>query len=155
MATSAVPAAIDALVEIVGAAPGMTEVLVVDGPPAVNLTTRERIYIGYSPGAENSAEIVQSFASAGARTRDEDFSIPGYIEVRWGDTNMSRRRSRAFALLAVVEKALRATDANPTAPTLNGTVLWTGLTAGTLLQTQEDTGALAGLTFTVTCRARI
>jgi hypothetical protein len=155
MATSAVPDAIDALVEILGGAPGMTGVLVVDGPPAVNLSDRERIYVGHDPGGENAVEISQGFASAGARTRDEDFTIACYAEVRYGDKNMARRRSRVFELLAAVENALRATDAAPEAPTLNGTVQWAHLTAGTLVQSQTGNGALAGLSFAVTCRARI
>jgi hypothetical protein len=155
MATSAVPDAIDALVEILGGAPGMTGVLIVDGPPAVNFSDRERIYVGHDREGESAADISQSFAGAGARTRDEEFSIACYAEVRYGDKNMARRRSRVFDLLAAVENALRATDANPDAPTLNGTVQWAHLTAGTLVQSQTGDGAVAGLSFTVTCRARI
>jgi len=59
-----------------------------------------------------------------------------------------------FTLVAAVETALRATDAAPTAPTLNGAVLWAHLTTGNLQQVQSE-GAVAGLAFTVTCRARI
>jgi hypothetical protein len=155
MATSAVPAAIDALLAILRAAPGLSEVLFVDGPAAVNLTDRHRIYVGWSPGAEQSVDIVQGFAGAGARTRDEDFSIACYAETWAGDEDMALRRTRVFELLAAVEVALRATDAAPEAPTLNGTVQWAHLTAGSLVQEQNSDGALAGLSFTVTCRARI
>lgn len=155
MATSAVPAAIDALLAILRAAPALAEVRVIDGPPGVNLTERHRIYVGYSPGAEQAVEIQQSFASAGARRRDEDASIACYAETRGGDTDMSLRRTKIFELLAAVEEALRATDAAPTAPTLNGAVLWSELTAGSLVQEQGDKGTLAGLSFTVAYRARI
>jgi hypothetical protein len=37
---------------------------------------------------------------------------------------------------------------------LNGTVLWAHLTTGNLQQVQSE-GAVAGLAFTVACRARI
>jgi hypothetical protein len=97
----------------------------------------------------------QSFNAAGARTRDEDFSIACYAEVRSGDRGMALRRADVFTLLAQVEEALRATDVAPTAPTLNNVVLWAHLTAGSLTQEQTGDGALAGLSFTVSCRARI
>ncbi|WP_406004430.1 hypothetical protein [Streptomyces sp. NBC_00987] len=155
MATSAVPAAVDALLAILRAAPALAEVRIVDGPPSVNLTDRHRIYVGWAPGSEQAVEIEQSFASAGARRRDEDAAISCYAETRAGDKDMSMRRSRAFELLAAVEDALRATDAATEAPTLNGAVLWSELTAGTLVQEQSDTGSLAGLSFTVRTRARI
>lgn len=155
MATSAAPAAVDALLTILRASPALTDVHIVDGPPSVNLTERHRIYVGWSPGADASIDISQGFASAGARTRDEDANIACYVETRAGDKDMALRRGRAFELLAAVETALRATDAAPEAPTLNGTVLWSGLTAGSLIQEQGDKGALAGLVFTVAYRARI
>jgi hypothetical protein len=155
VATSAAPAAIDALLAILRDAPALTGVRIVDGPPAVNLTAKHRIYVGWSPGSEQSAEIEQDFAYAGARRRDEDLTLACYIETRAGDTDMALRRTRAFEILAAVEDALRATDAEPEAPTLRGTVLWAHLTAGSLTQEQNDKGALVGLTFTVRCRARI
>ncbi|WP_326739145.1 hypothetical protein [Streptomyces sp. NBC_01022] len=155
MATSAVPAAVDALLAILRASPALAEVRIVDGPPSVNLTDRHRIYVGWAPGSEQAVDITQEFASAGARTRDEDFSIACYAETRTGDKDMSLRRAKAFELLAAVEDALRATNDAPTAPTLSGTVLWSHLTAGSLVQEQNDSGALAGLPFSVTCHARI
>jgi hypothetical protein len=121
----------------------------------VNLTERHRIYVGWSPGSEQAVDITQDFAYAGARRRDEDFNVACYAETRTGDKDMALRRAKAFELLAAVEDALRATNEAPTAPTLSGTVQWAHLTAGSLVQEQSDGGALAGLSFTVTCRARI
>lgn len=155
MSSSAVPAAIDAFLAILRDAPVLAEVRIIDGPPGVNLTERNRIYIGWSPGADQAAEITQDFAYAGARRRDEEFTLSGYIETRSGDTDMGLRRTKAFEILAAVEVALRATDAEPEAPTLRGTVLWAHLTAAGLVQEQNSDGALAGLPFTVSCRARI
>lgn len=154
MATSRVPAAVDALLAILQAVPALTEVRIVDGPDAVNATERHRIHIGWQPDAEAAVVLQQTFASAGARTRDEEFSISCYAESRGGDKDMSARRATVFAMVAAVEDALRATDAAPEAPTLNGTVLWSELTTGNLQQAQAD-GAVAGLAFTVACRARI
>ena len=152
--TSRVPAAVDALLAILRAAPALSAVHIADGPTAVNLTNRQRIYIGWQPSADAAVALTQSFNSAGARTRDEDFDIACYAESRAGDKDMALRRTRVFELVAAVETALRATDAAPTAPTLNGAVLWSQLTTGNLTQEQSE-GTLAGLAFTVSCRARI
>lgn len=155
MATSRVPAAVDALLAILRASAALSGVSVVDGPPTTNLSDLDHVFVGYQPNVEAAVQLAQSFNAAGARTRDEDFGIACYAEARSGDTDMQARRARAFALVAAVEEALRATDAAPTAPTLNGTVLWSHLTAGNVFQGQRDSGAVAGVEFTVTCRARI
>lgn len=154
MATSAAPAAIDALLSILRAAPELAAAAVVDGPPGPDFTERLRIYVGYSPGSDQAAEIQQAFAGAGARQRDEDGLISCYAEARGGDKDMRLRRNQVYQLLAAVEAALRGTDAAPEAPTLNGTVLWSEVTTGSLIQTQ-DNGAYAGLAFAVAYRARI
>ncbi|AKN71231.1 hypothetical protein QR97_27900 [Streptomyces sp. PBH53] len=154
MTASRVPAAVDALLDILRARPALAGVRIVDGPEPVNLTDKRRIHVGWSPFSDAAVSLQQDFNSAGARTRDEVFQIAGYVEVRSGDKDMKQRRDDAFALLGEVEQALRATDAAPEAPTLNGTVLWAQLTAGDLYQ-QQAKGSTAGLAFTVTCQARI
>ncbi|QXE36976.1 hypothetical protein KQY30_24955 [Streptomyces sp. GMY02] len=154
METSRVPAAVDALLEILRAAPALGDVLIVDGPPSTNLTEQRRIYVGWQPNGGASVALTQSFNAAGARTRDENFTISCYAESRSGDKDMALHRGGVFEIVAAVEIALRATDAAPEAPTLNGTVLWAHLTAGDLIQ-DTDNGSLAGLSFSVTCRARI
>ncbi|MGW0795189.1 hypothetical protein [Streptomyces sp. NPDC002692] len=154
MQTSRAPAAMDALLAILRARPALEEVAIVDGPTAVNLTERRRIHIGWSPGAEQAVEIQQQFNAAGARTRDEVFSITCYAESRGGDKDMSFRRNDAFDLIGEVEQALRASDSAPVAPTLNGTVLWAELTTGNVLQDFTE-GAAVGVIFAVACRARI
>jgi hypothetical protein len=156
MTTSAVHAAINALVVRFETAPALDGVRVIDGPPpSTNFSEPDRLYVGWAPGAEQAAELQQSFASAGARRRDEDGAISCYVETRAGDEDMALCRARVFELLAVVEDELRATAAAPDAPTLGGTVLWSELTTGSLIQEQGPDGALAGLVFTVAYRARI
>lgn len=154
MMTSRVPAAVDALLAILGAAPNLAEVAIIDGPASINYTQRQRLYVGWQPSAETAVSLEQAFNAAGARTRDEAFSISCYAEARAGDKDMKARRDEVFALVGEVETALRATNTAPTAPTLNNTVLWAHLTAGDLTEVQAE-GSLAGLAFTVTCQARI
>lgn len=158
MATSRVPAAIDALVSILRASSALSGVTVFDGPPAGSNSDQadaDYVYIGWQPDSDIAAEITQDFAAAGARTRDEEFSIPCTVDTWSGDSDMSARRARAFVLLAAVEDAIRATGANPTAPTLNSAVLWAHLTGGSLEQASSEKGVRARIPFTVTCRARI
>ncbi|MFJ6348666.1 hypothetical protein ACIQKB_04215 [Streptomyces sp. NPDC092046] len=158
MATSRVPAAVAALLNILRAAPDLNDpdspVRIVDGPSAVNFSERDIIYVGWQPSGESAVSIQQTFNGAGARTRDEDFVIAGYIESRAGDKDASLRRDRVFEMLGVIEMELRASNTFPEAPTLNGTVQWAHLTAGDLHQEQKD-GSLAGLNFSVSCFARI
>ncbi|MFF5784187.1 hypothetical protein ACFY8P_04360 [Streptomyces sp. NPDC012693] len=155
MATSRVPAAVDQLLAILRAAPALADVLVLDGPPWQNLTGTERIYVGWQPSESPAVSLTQDFNAAGARTRDEEFTINCYAEAWAGDTDMQPRRARVFELVAVVEDALRATEAAPEAPTLDGTVLWAHFTSGDLAQDQTTDGARAGIPFAVSCRARI
>lgn len=156
MATSAVPAAIDALLTLLRAAPELADVQVIDGPPMVeDLSDTDYVTVGWQPGADEAAQIDQRFASAGARNRDEDSVILCYLEAWSGDSEMQPRRARAFELLAIVENLIRASGPNPDAPTLNGAVLWSEFTAGSLRQVLTDQGATAGIGFAVACRARI
>lgn len=160
MATSAVPAAYDELLSILAEAAkrpasALADAQIIDGPPLTNLESGRRVFVGWQPDGEAAVTLEQAFASAGARRRDENFVIACYAEVESGDTEMGQMRSDAFALVAVVETELRASDAAPTAPTLNGTVLWAHLTTGNLQQGQTRSGAAAGVAFTIACRARI
>jgi hypothetical protein len=156
MATSAAPAAIDALLQILRDDSELNATRIFDGPtPSTNFTERDRIYIGWSPASDQAAEMQQTFASAGGRTRDENGAIACYIETRAGNTDMRERRLRIFSLFARIETALRSTNANPTAMDLGGVVQWADITAGSLDQDQTPNGAMAGLTFTVHFRARI
>lgn len=154
MQTSRVPAAVAALLAILRTAPALEGVRIIDGPEPTNLTEKNMIFVGWQPAAEAAVALTQDFNAAGARTRDEAFQISCYAESRAGDKEMALRRAKVFELVGAVEEALRATDVAPTAPTLNGTVLWAHLTAGNLQQVQSE-GAIAGLAFTVSCRARI
>ncbi|MFJ1808544.1 MULTISPECIES: hypothetical protein [unclassified Streptomyces] len=151
--TSRVPDAVDALVAVVVAL-DLDDVRVVDGPDAVNATDRHRIHIGWSPSTESAVTLQQQWSGAGARTRDEEFVIACYAESRGGDKDMAFRRRKVFEMVAAIEQALRATNDAPEAPNLNGTVLWSELTTGDLVQSHAE-GAIAGLAFTIACRARI
>lgn len=155
MATSTVPAAVDALLAILRAAPALSGVSVLDGPPIEDMSSADLLAVGWQPESEEAVQFQQDFNASGARTRDEDFSILCWAESWTGDRSMSARRTRAFELLAVVEQAIRASGASPEAPTLNSAVLWAHLTSGTLRQVSTDQGVRVGVGFAVTCHSRI
>ncbi|CAM5617309.1 hypothetical protein SALBM135S_05885 [Streptomyces alboniger] len=155
MSTSALPGAITALLAVLRAAGGLSDVLVIDGPPSGDVATADFLTVGWSGGEDQAAEVQQDFNAAGARTRDEEFVISNAIDVWDGGEDFAALRQRAFDILAVVEQALRATGSNPDAPTLNGAVLWAHLTRASLRQYFTDQGARVALAFTVSCHARI
>lgn len=155
MATSALPAALSQLVEIFRAAPGLAEAQISDGPPVADQSGRDLIAVGWRPGDEPAAELQQEFAYAGGRRRNEDLSIGCWLDTWSGDADFPTTRARAFALLAVIETAIRNTDATPDAAGLNGAVQWGHLTSGSLSQNLTDQGAEVGIAFTISCRARI
>ncbi|MFI0528544.1 hypothetical protein ACH3XX_00670 [Streptomyces scabiei] len=157
MATSALPAAITQLLAILRADATLIAdgVEVLDGPPVSDQSGKAYVSIGWQPDAEESGQFVQNFNAAGARTRDEDLLIHGYLFTWSGDTDTAALRARLFALLAVVENVLRATNGAPTRPTLNGAVLWAHIVRGQLQQAQTEQGARAGLAFTIAARARL
>lgn len=155
MPTSAVPDAIDALLQILQGPADATKVHLVDGPPTTDATPGDLMFVGWTPDSDIAVVQQQNFASAGARRRDEDFNISCYLESRSGSTDMQARRRRVYAIAALVENALRATDDEPTAPTLRGAVLWAHLTTGDLRQLQGPDTCTAGLTITIACRARL
>ncbi|MCL6733291.1 hypothetical protein [Streptomyces neyagawaensis] len=155
MATSSLPAALTQFLTILRADAGLTGVEVLDGPPVSDQSASEYVSIGWQPDSEESASFVQNFNGAGARTRDEDLLIACYLFTWSGDTDITVVRARLFELLAVIENALRATNAAPTKPTINGAVLWAHIVRGHLQQAQSSQGARAGLAFTIAAHARI
>lgn len=155
MAISAVPGAIAALLAILRAEAGLEGVDVIDGPPVDDVATSDFLAVGWSGGEGQAVEAMQDFNSAGARTRDEEFTISSVIDVWSGDDGFAVVRERAFAILGVVEQTIRATGTAPGAPTLNGAVLWAHLTRTQLRQYFTDQGARVALGFSVSCHARI
>ncbi|MFD7978891.1 hypothetical protein [Streptomyces sp. NPDC059071] len=155
MATSVAADVIDALLEILRAAPELSDVQIIDGPPIEDQSVPDQLIVGWQPGEGEAATLLQEFAYAGARRRNEEGIVSCWIDCWTGDTDMQLRRRRAFDLLALVENALRASDTSPESPTLGGVVQWSQVAAGTLRQAVTDQGARASVGFTVTYFARI
>lgn len=155
--TSQIAAAIDALLGLCRASPGLADVSIFDGPHVVSgeLTRGDKLFIGDTLGDEPSAESEQSFAALGRGARDEDILIRAAIETTGGEPDMKPRRDRAMALLGEVEMLLR--QGQPGAdPRLGGAVLWSHVSGPiSLSQRQTDMGAQVELGFVVAARARL
>ena len=151
MATSVVPALIDAL--FAAAVAALPNARVSDGV-GVSSDPGDFLMIGVSDDGPNPSTAVssrQTWANANGTTRDESGNIT-CMAVSWnGNADAKAARDSAYATKAAVENLLRA---NPSLG-VSG-VLWTSVgTDESLDQNQDDLGALAILVFTIAYRARI
>jgi hypothetical protein len=114
MATSRVPATIDALVALFTAA-GLTTW---DGP-LVTGDYQPAIHVGYDGDPEGDFKAVdadQEWAGIGAKSRDEEFDVICCAITVSGNSDIRSAREAAFAMLAVVENALRVNPSLGQAP---------------------------------------
>ncbi len=152
MATSVVPALIDALVSAADAA--LTSVQVFDGF-GVTEDPGDFLMIGVedpdSRDAAFSADTRQSWANANYTARDEEGDIV-CAALSWnGDDNQKAARDAVYATAAALENLLRANaDLD-----VDG-VLWTSFgSSSQLTQARDGSGALALLVFRIHFRARL
>lgn len=149
MATSTIPATIDALVALFTAS--LSDVDVHDGPAVVS-NRADHLSVGYA-GRDNPEAVSWEQTAAGiqrgAHPRDEVFFVNCVINSGSGDAVMSTRRTRAFAILGQVETSLRAD------PSLGGVVMTAQVADGSLLQDLDENGMFAGLVFRIRCKSRI
>lgn len=152
--TSAIHPTIVALVAACQAASGLAGVSVVDGPRVAADSDKDRLFIGYDPDSDTAVDGTSEVVGSPGKSQNEDFEITCLAEAWTGDTDIAARRARAFAIVAVVETLLRPTAGNYTLGISN--LLW-ALTTGTRRVKQQQTtgGAMVGVVFTVTCRARL
>ncbi|MGW4426380.1 hypothetical protein [Streptosporangium sp. NPDC004631] len=156
-APSRTPAVIDALTvrftAAIAAAAGMERVRVLDGPAVTAETDTELVYVGWDgdpDGDGQAVEATQDWAGIGARARDETLQVTCSVIVWSGDTAMRPRRDRCYAILGVLEAALRA---DPSLGLPPPTVA--ALAAGNLWQAQTSAGAEVRVVFAVAVKTRI
>jgi hypothetical protein len=152
--TSLVPTVLTALVTACQASSNLTGVTVVDGPRVADESDQDRLFIGFDPEDDTAVTGDQQFAGMPGRSRDQTFEITCLAEAWTGDTDVPARRARAYQIMAAVEQLLRPTVGDHTLGVPG--LLWAQLAGGeNLAQRQTSRGAYAGVTFTVTCRARL
>jgi hypothetical protein len=152
MATSVIPALIDAMLSTFAAA--LPSVRVYDGT-GVSDHPGGYLMIGVddpdSDAFALSADAEQDWADANYTARSETGSIT-CAALSWnGDGNQKTARDGAYAITAAVETALRS---NPSLGLAN--VLWTSFgTRVELSQVQSHQGAAALLVFSISFRAHL
>lgn len=158
MATSAIPAAIDWLVDTFRAADTLgaadPAVLVLDGPENDDTAQPRILWVAVEdpelPGS-GGGNSTQSWAGLGAMRKNEQLSIPCVIRAWNGDGDVHAARAEAFEVLGAVENIVRGSAS------LGGHVLVTlnGVDNLKLRTALDNQGALADLAFTIDAKARI
>lgn len=146
--SSTVPAAISALITILDNALG-SDVQVHDGKPET-AETPDWVAVAYDPTSETAVEFDREWASIGAQRLEEHYDVLCTLRSGSGDEEIIDRRARAFALLDAVTAAI-AEDYS-----LGGVVRVAAvLGPGSLDQSENRSGAAAGIRFRVKVEARI
>lgn len=148
MATSRVPATIDALVAMLTAA----DLNVHDGP-LVTGDFSPAVWVGYDGAGSDSelrsASSTQSWAELGAKRRNEVFDIICAVNALVGTTN-SDARNAVYALYSTVETVLRSNPSMGQTPPFVAEIA-----AGDLYTEPTENGVQCRLVFTVHVTTRI
>ena len=144
MAGSAVVAAKSALVNALAGRPGLADVAVSYAWPGDALE-RVALYLGNVTGRHDPAGM-----RAGRKSRDEEFVVEVFVEVRADGEPQEVADERAVAVAREVEDAL-ADD-----PTLaSSSLLWARVETYELRQSATTEGRWAGVRLGVRCRSRL
>jgi len=111
MASSRVPDLIDNFLAVLKAAPGLSDVQVVDGPLVSGTAVREQLFVGYDADPEGEAQAAsttQTWAGLGAKAKNEDIELTCAVLVRKGSTDVRTLRVRVYEIFAEVEAVVRA-----------------------------------------------
>lgn len=154
MIISVIPDVIDALVVLASTALG-TDALVLDGFGVIEETAPAYVMVGIpDPLAEAgsaSASVEQSWASVGARSRDEEGVIALTIYAINGDADQKSARDLIFDIARRIAEAVTADLTLGGAPGL----LWSAFRVTDLEQSQTQHGAEALLNAQLAFRSRI
>lgn len=153
MASSRVPALIDALVAALQASVDLSGVNIVDGPLVSNSAAAEWVFVGYDgdPGGEGQATSTQQqWAGIGAKAKNEEISLTCAVLVRSGSTDVKPLRDRAYQIFAAAEAVVRADPALTLPPP---TVC--DISDHNFFAEQTAQGLQGRLPFTITCTTRI
>ena len=142
MATSTIPATLDALVAALRARPALVDTVVHDGTPITEEGT-QYVAVGWSDEDTSSVSGRQEPATLGNLRRAETYDINCQACAWDGSTEMKVARDRAFAIFAEVEDALRADG------TIGGNVIFADIGSYTVRQVQTTGGALVTIDFTI------
>jgi hypothetical protein len=155
VATSALPALINALVTNARANTALADVDVYDGFGVTSDPAHNILHVGVDDVNSNaeafSGYAQQEWANANHTSRDEEGHVVCAASSWNGDGDAKAARDNAFATVAAVENMLRTNTSQGVS-----SLLWTSMGGRIALsQWQDDAGATAVVIFTITYRARI
>ena len=145
MATSTIPATIDALITAVRARAELTNAIVHDGSPLTDDGVNY-VAIGYTENDGPAVNAQQDPAALGNLRRSETYTIECQACAWDGGTDMKVARDAVFSLFAGVENALRADG------TITGRVIFADIGSYSLRQYQTTNGVVALIDFVVTVK---
>lgn len=145
---SKLPAAVDGLVAVFGAWPGLSGVTVLDGPSTSQKTLSEVLTVGWTGGDdETDAESTLLTEGLGGSPDREQFTIRCAAAVLRGTEDLPGARRRAYELLGEAGAAIGADR------TLQRAVMRAMVGSHSLSQELTQQGAQAIVTFEVSCDA--
>lgn len=147
--SSAVPAALSALLAAFRAAPALSGTDIRDGPVVTGSPSLEAVLVGWygQPSDDLAVDGTTAMEGLGGAPDREQFAIRCAVMVMDGQNDMTAARARAYVLAAVCG-AVVAADRK-----LAGTVMRAYAGSLSLRQEQRPDGAVATVGFTVECDA--
>jgi hypothetical protein len=153
MATSAVPALINAVITRLKADSNLSAVRIFDGIEIDQSYPGDAICIGHDGNMEGdevvASNFTQEYRNLGAIGKFEDGVINCTMWAWDGMTDISARRTRATAVLGYVENSIRS-DVS-----FGGVVIYSGLETAQMGYRQTNAGAAVTINFSITYRAKI
>ena len=153
MAVSTMPAFTNAVVAALQGASSLSGVRVFDGIEIDMSYPGDAIAVGHDGNLEgdevSASSIRQEYRPLGAISKFEQGRLNCFLWSADGGTNLSARRTRAFALLGSVENVVRA-DVS-----FAGLVQFSAMETGEISYRQTQNGAGVGIVFTITYQSRI
>lgn len=145
---SKLPGAVDGLVAVFGAWPGLSGVTVLDGPSTSQTTLSEVLTVGWTGGDdETDAESTLLTEGLGGSPDREQFTIRCAAAVLRGTNDLPGARRRAYELLGEAGAAIAADR------TLQRAVMRAMVGSHSLSQELTQQGAQAIVVFEVSCDA--
>ncbi|MEU2924208.1 hypothetical protein ABZ636_03975 [Streptomyces sp. NPDC007251] len=145
---SKLPGAIDGLVAVLGASPGLSGVKVLDGPSTSQQTMKEVLTVGWTgQDDETDAESTLVTEGLGGSPDREQFTIRCAAAVLRGTDDLPGARRRAYELLTEAGAAIAANR------TLRGAVMRAMVGSHSLAQDLTQQGAQVTVIFEVSCDA--
>ena len=153
MATSTMPAFTNAVIAALQGAGSLSGVRVFDGIEIDMSYPGDAIAVGHDGNLDGdevaASSIRQEYRPLGAISKFEFGTLSCFLWSASGDTSLTTRRARAFALLGDVEAVIRS-DVS-----FAGLVQFSAMEQGEIRYRQTVNGSGVGILFTITYQSRI